>query len=610
MPTANFNLTSTPLAVTGFSPASALVSATAAPAITINGTGFTPTDTYTYWNGSPRGNTYVSSTQVTMQLNAGDLAAAGGQDVNVGNYYTNASHNTCGVAVDSSFTVGVTAPSGDGAAATFVGTDASTQGTWTGTYGNDGVLIANGIANSPSYAAVSFSGDSLYTWTASTTDPRALQTSSGSSTRIASTYYSSTSFSINVNVTDGNTHRVALYLLDWDSASRGETISILDASTNAVLSTQSFSGFHNGEYVSWDISGHVIIQVTLAAGANAVLSGIFFDPTSSAKYVRTDTMTQGTWTGSYGEDGLLIANGASSTPSYATVAVTGDATYTWAASTTDPRALQTASGASTRIASTYYSSTNFTINVDITDGNTHRVGLYLLDWDGGARSETVTILDAGTNAVLDTETYSGFQNGEYASWNIHGHVLIQVKVTGGPNAVVSGIFFGAPPPAIAKYVGLDTSTQGTWTGKYGSNGVLIANDAYDPASYAAVTMTGENSYTWASSTTDVRALQTSSGASTRIASTYYSPTSLSFNVNLTDGAAHQIALYLLDWDSATRAETVSILDANTNAVLDTESYSAFHNGEYAAWTVQGHVIIQVALTGGANAVVSGVFFDP
>ena len=107
----------------------------------------------------------------------------------------------------------------------------------------------------------------------------------------------------------------------------------------------------------------------------------------------------------------------------------------------------------------------------------------------------------------------------------------------------------------------------------------------------------------------MRALQISSGSSTRIASTYYSATSFTINVNLTDGNAHRIALYLLDWDTTARGETISILDGATNAVLDTETFSSFHNGEYAAWTVQGNVIVKVTKTGGSNAVVSGFFFD-
>ena len=82
---------------------------------------------------------------------------------------------------------------------------------------------------------------------------------------------------------------------------------------------------------------------------------------------------------------------------------------------------------------------SFNINVNLTDGNTHQVGLYLLDWDTTTRAQTITIRDAGTNTVLDTETFSGFHNGLYARWNIKGTVIIQVTPTGG-TAAVSGIF--------------------------------------------------------------------------------------------------------------------------------------------------------------------------
>jgi hypothetical protein len=117
VPTANFNLIASPLAISGFTPASATASPTSAPAVTIKGTGFTAGNTYAYWNGSYRALTYVSSTQMTMQLLAGDLTAAGGQDVFVGNYTTNASNDTCGVVAEGSFTVTAT---GRGAGATTV----------------------------------------------------------------------------------------------------------------------------------------------------------------------------------------------------------------------------------------------------------------------------------------------------------------------------------------------------------------------------------------------------------------------------------------------------------------------------------------------------------
>ncbi len=39
----------------------------------------------------------------------------------------------------------------------------------------------------------------------------------------------------------------------------------------------------------------------------------------------------------------------------------------------------------------------------------------------------------------------------------------------------------------AKYIGLDTTTQGTWTGKYGAGGELIANDLTNAPAYATAT---------------------------------------------------------------------------------------------------------------------------
>ena len=331
--------------------------------------------------------------------------------------------------------------SGTGAPAVFQKTDGKTQGTWTGVYGGDGALIANDLNNPPTYAIATVTGDKTYTWAASTSDRRALQTAPGSSSRIASTYYSGSSFDINVNLTDGNTHRIALYLLDWDSTARSETISILDAHSDAALDTESFSNFHAGQYVSWEISGDVIIRVTKTGGANAVVSGIFFDPLvkSLAVYGGSDSTTEGNWIGKYGAGGQLVADQATIPPAFAALTQTGDSQYRWAY-TSDPRALQE-TGNSQRIAGTYYAGSNFSIGVNLVDGKTHKVSLYLLDWDSTSRQETIKIVDAVSKEVLATESFSGFHDGVWAYWNVTGNVLIEVTKTGGANAVVSGIFF-------------------------------------------------------------------------------------------------------------------------------------------------------------------------
>src|SRR5262249_2259982 len=94
---------------------------------------------------------------------------------------------------------------------------------------------------------------------------------------------------------------------------------------------------------------------------------------------------------------------------------------------------------------TWTSTTSFTISMDLVDGNWHRVALYCLDWDSRARAQRIDVLDENTNSVLDSRSLSGFVNGIYVVWNLKGGVRIQVTLTGGDNAVVSGVFFDPPP---------------------------------------------------------------------------------------------------------------------------------------------------------------------
>jgi hypothetical protein len=236
--------------------------------------------------------------------------------------------------------------------------------------------------------------------------------------------------------------------MDWDSTTRIQRIDILDAATGAVLDTRTISSFNTGQYLVWTVSGHVTIQATWLGGWNAIVNGLFFDPVSppapaggtSATFSGFDATTAGNWAGVYGHDGLAIANEATSYPGYATVTLGGQQSWTWAATTTDSRALQRGSG-SGRIASTWFSSTSFTLDINLSDGAPHQVAIYVTDWDALARVEQVDVLDASTGAVLDSRTVSSFVNGGYLVWTVRGHVTIRATCTGGLNAVISGLFF-------------------------------------------------------------------------------------------------------------------------------------------------------------------------
>jgi uncharacterized protein (DUF2141 family) len=603
--------------------------------------------------------------------------------------------------------------------ATYVTTDGTTRGNWKGVYGTDGYNVINDVASYPAYATVTPKQNSNYTWEPRTTDVRALQ-SAGTTGRIAACWDTSTlavggNFTLDVNLTDQNAHNVELYMLDWDGAGpRSEQVQILDAGTGAVLDNRTLSSFTGGEYMIWTLKGHVLIQVTNeVAETNAVVSGLFFDtptgintgpttpvatptpipvatPTPSpvatptptpiatptptptpvatptptpvatptptpvttptptpiatptptpvatptptpaagaiATYVKADFSTEGNWKGVYGADGYNVVDNATSYPTYATVTPSGNLSWPWMASAQDPRALQTASGSS-RIAACWYtqgtnSGSSFTVDVNLTDGQSHSMALYALDWDGaGPRSESVSIVDANSGTVLDTRSVSSFETGTYLVWNVTGHVRIQVtNLQNGTNAVMSGLFFApvqstAATAATASYIDTDGTTQGSWTGVYGADGYNVINDVANYPSYATVAARGNMNYTWSNPTSDPRALQ-NAGSTGRIAACWYSPnltagSSYTVDVNLTDQNAHKVAVYMLNWDNCGRSQTVQVVDANSNAVLDSRTVSSFSGGQYLVWKLSGHVLIQVTNNvAGSNAVISGLFFSP
>jgi hypothetical protein len=143
-------------------------------------------------------------------------------------------------------------------------------------YGSQGYNVIDDAVSYPSYANVSMSGASSFVWSTTSTDTRALQNITGPY-RTAACWYSANSFTINVSITDGQTHDLALYALDFNNLNRSEQIQILSAATGVVLDTESLSSFSGGVYLQWAISGSVIIKVSNISGANAIVNGLFFD---------------------------------------------------------------------------------------------------------------------------------------------------------------------------------------------------------------------------------------------------------------------------------------------------------------------------------------------
>jgi hypothetical protein len=175
--------------------------------------------------------------------------------------------------------------------ASFLGSDTTTQGDWRAAYGGDGYDIVNDDSGPnpswPSYATVNISNAWTYTWDKDTGNPYALQDAAGTGD-IAPACYTGQSFDIHIDLTDGYAHRVSLYALNWDGVKgwqdgyqdRSERFDVLDAATGDELNSEPLPSFQ-GTYLSWVITGDVIIRVTNTnPDSNAVVSGIFFDAPS------------------------------------------------------------------------------------------------------------------------------------------------------------------------------------------------------------------------------------------------------------------------------------------------------------------------------------------
>jgi hypothetical protein len=166
-------------------------------------------------------------------------------------------------------------------------------------------------------------------------------------------------------------------------------------------------------------------------------------PSARATFVSIDTATQGNWRERYGADGYELAQAGGRPPAYAQVIVEGQKLYTWAASSSEAKALEKPDGGD-RLAACWYQEGSFTLEIAPTDEATHRVALYCVDWDPGNRAQSLEVLDAATGTVLDSRAIAGFDQGKYVVWDVKGRVRIRATQTGELNAVVSGIFFGGP----------------------------------------------------------------------------------------------------------------------------------------------------------------------
>jgi len=151
-------------------------------------------------------------------------------------------------------------------------------------------------------------------------------------------------------------------------------------------------------------------------------------------------------------------------------------------------------------------------------------------------------------------------------------------------------------------------------GTYGASGYALAawNGSSDLTSLSAgdsLSLIEGARFQWALSTSDIRALQSPDGT-TREATCWYSTNgTLQLRLSFQSGYTGNLELYALDWDTTARTETIQV--DSPGSLQRADLSSSFNPG---AWTVfpvsvptNGTVTITVTSTGGANAVLSGLF---
>ena len=197
----------------------------------------------------------------------------------------NHTYDADGNRVQTAVTPIATAPIAcSGNTAVYVQQDTMTQGSWRGAYGADGQYIAQEPAAAPSYGSVTFSSASNYTWAGTTTDTRALQQPPPQTSRTATAYTSYTSETLHVTTTDSSEHTVALYMVDFDSQSRAQTVAAKTTTGTVLDAARAFSNFTGGVWVVYRVCGSVdfVFTNTGGSGVNAVVSGVFFGPPPGA----------------------------------------------------------------------------------------------------------------------------------------------------------------------------------------------------------------------------------------------------------------------------------------------------------------------------------------
>ena len=183
-------------------------------------------------------------------------------------------------------------------------------------------------------------------------------------------------------------------------------------------------------------------------GTNAVLNGLFLDPTSSpppaatASFLKQDATTQGTWVNTYGAQGYDIVGGPTSLPGQrhrharAASHLHLDHDLHRPPRPAGPRLV------GNRVAAVWYSADQLHRQRQPRRRPVPRPGAVLprLGQQGPRRAGADQRRRARARCWTP-RPLSSFSSGVYLDWKVSGNLLITITQTAGTNAVLNGLFF-------------------------------------------------------------------------------------------------------------------------------------------------------------------------
>ena len=402
------------------------------------------------------------------------------------------------------------------------------------------------------------------------------------------------------------------------------------------------TNFSQGAWLHFPVNvpagGSLTVTVTKTGGPNAVLSGLFLGgagpplPPPPPPPPPYEVAPQGDWVGTYGSAGYVL----------------GGLEWDRRQQRSDQPAGRRQRGAGGRLAGgvgdvraatcvrsirrtdtqrrlgIYHSGSALRVRLSFANGYNGTLHLYAVDWDNLNRRESVSVVSGGNTQTIAITT--NFSQGAWLHFPVNvpagGSLTVTVTKTGGPNAVLSGLFLGGagpplppPPPPPPPY---EVAPQGDWVGTYGSAGYVLAawngtaanNDLISlPAGASAALEVGSRAV-WATSSSDVRALDTPDNTQRRLG-IYHSGSALRVRLSFANGYNGTLHLYAVDWDNLNRRESVSVVSGgNTQTIAITTNFS---QGAWLHFPVNvpagGSLTVTVTKTGGPNAVLSGLFLE-